>query len=530
MLHVCVDLSSGIVDLVTTDRIRLNDPSFSTRAEEGTVATSQLLIDDLASALSLRGWRRCWAYEDTAPLGNQIIWAGFLGDRRIGRKAGGEDEFVVGADRRISAALVEGNTLLSLRVITGASADRPAETDLQRIAWLSSAGYLPGVALTYVTTGTAVNLDAANLEGQTAYQVLSDCANRSNRNFHLVVVDGNSPATGLYTWALVYDYDYAPILTSSLRLSNTRSEIDYATTWPLNPGAELVTTPARIYSGALVRYQGGTTYQQVTATGDAFVFRDTARDASNVSSLAAAQALGARYLADTDQEEDRIEGVEVSLPNTLVNSIREGQRVQVKASHWDAYTSYSYMRVLARTVRQQSDDTYRVTLTLAPLGTTTSSGAQLQSPQSSQFGGGAGTFRVQYDNDGDSPGSGCSALARSGLLAYQGVAGERTGILCNGDGVLTISSHGTMSGVGGGDITMTAYIRVNGTTVSTTSTFSTGGLRALGWTWDQSVEVAVRSGDVIEAYFNISAAPNIFVIPAGVGDCANMLYVRGALR
>lgn len=532
MLHVMVAGASGtITDLCATDHVRLPGVSLIANSEEGTVATSQLLVDDLSGALDIVGLRRVWAYEDTAPAGNQIIWTGYIGDREYGRRAGGEDEFVVGADRRISTALVESNALLSRRLITGADGDRPAETDLQRIAWLLSSSYLTGVASTYVATSGGVNMGAGDLRGLSAYEVLSACANASNRNFNLVLVDGGSPSTGAYTYALFYDYDYAAVLDSTLRLCNTRSEIDNTTTFALNPEALLRRTPERVYSGVLNRYNGGAVYTQNTTTGDTYGYRDTTKDSPLVSDSAVATSQNDRYLADMAHEEDRITA-EFTVPAASVNLLREGYRVQLKASHFPGYSSdYQYMRCLRREVTQQSDDYYRIGVTLAPLGVTTYSEAQLQSPQSSQFGGGSGAFRVQWDNDGDSPGSGCSSLARHDLLAYRGVAAERTGVTVNGDGLLTITNHGTLSGVGGGDITMIAYIYRNGAVVASDTQSTSGGLRALSWTWNiVATNVAVRKGDYLEAYFYISAAPNILVIPAGTGDCANMFYVRGYLR
>ena len=102
--------------------------SFSSAAEEGSVAMSEIIVDDTANALDYVGRRRLYAYETACQAHNQIIYNGYLQTRKIGRlPAEGPDSDQEVMGRRWTLAVADTNSLLSRRLITGADGDRGGE-------------------------------------------------------------------------------------------------------------------------------------------------------------------------------------------------------------------------------------------------------------------------------------------------------------------------------------------------------------------------------------------------------------------
>ena len=540
-LHVIYESAAGVTtDLAATDHVRLPGFEVTANAEEGTVAQSQLLVDDEGGALDLVGLKRVWAWESAESAGNQVIWSGTFGDREIGRIAGGDEPFMVGADRRWSCALVESNAIAQRRVITGPDGDRPAETDIARLTWLLGSAYLTGVgdSLGYLDDTGAVDMDAADLRGQSAYDVISDCANSSNKDFFLVPVNA-STTTGVSTYSLFYAYGYAAQYDSALRLTNVLADIDNSVTFAVDPDMILRRTPERVYSGVLVRYQGGEVYVQDTGTGNAFAFRDAVHPGVNVSTAAAATAKANRYLADADAEEDRIT-CSFTVPKEKVNGLREGQRVQIKFSHLPDYSAeYLYARCVRRIVRQQSDEHYRITVELTPFPAGTDTEIRLMRPNDDGPVSGGPLFHLHWDTNGDVPCCGSVDYPSFGLAEYVGAYGDQTGIRVLGDGLITVTLAASGISIVEDTVTDRIYVTVNGARVNGyQENTTTGGLRAQvsnfvdGTDGDLVVaDIAVRNGDVIEAYWQFDAtAIEPWAIPAGVGSNDQWLLVTGSLR
>ena len=379
-LHVIYSNATGTTqDLAALDAIRLASPmdggeqgvSLTANAEEGSVAISTLLVDDPGGTLNLVGHRRVYVYESAEDPLNQMIWTGFLGDRTVTR---GEGEFVLSADRRWSAALVEGNTILSRRIITGADGNRPAETDVARVTWLVASSYLSTVdnALGYLDTSGPIAMEAADLRGQTAFDVVNDCANRSGKNWFLIYHGDTSPPSYIGTYSIWYASAESSSYVSTLRLTNVLADVDNSTTFAVNPDVTLRRDPSRVYSGVYLPYEGGVLYQQDTATKNAYAARDTAAPNANVEDSTKAAALARRYLDDAATEDDRID-FRIVVPKEKVNHLREGHRVEVKFSHLPGYSSaYGWARLLRRTVTQLSDELYEIAGELSGAGTSLS--------------------------------------------------------------------------------------------------------------------------------------------------------------
>lgn len=366
-LQVRYNSATEVADVVTVRQ----GVAFSSAAEEGAVAQSQIVVDDTGSTLDYVGLRRLYAYETAAQAHNQMIYNGYLQERTIGRKPAegqDQDEAVTALDRRWTLTVADTNSLLSRRLITGADGDRPAETDVARIQWLldSNDAYLSNPQDTwenpspYIETDYAVDMDAADLRGQTAFDVLNDCAQRSGKNWFARYYEAadSVPPTNNGSIALWYAFDYGTSDTSSLRLTNVNAEADQVTTFYVLPDALLSVDPSRNYSGLLVN---GQWYFQSTNVENLFQRRDAAVNNPNVKTYAKAEALATRYLADAASEDRRI-SCRFIVAKQYVNDLREGQRLQVKFSHFTGYETFTYVRCLRRTVTQLDDEFYEIAI------------------------------------------------------------------------------------------------------------------------------------------------------------------------
>jgi hypothetical protein len=122
-----------------------------------------------------------------------------------------------------------------------------------------------------------------------------------------------------------------------------------------------------------VQYDGGTAYVNNLATQTAFARRDAVSPAENVKTAAKATARGTRYLAAIATEEDVIT-TSIQVPLASVNLLREGMRVSFRATHLPGYETPVYMRVLNRTVKQDSELTYSIKMELGSGGGSAGSG------------------------------------------------------------------------------------------------------------------------------------------------------------
>lgn len=520
-------------------------PKFVAKAEEGSVGGSEVYVDDPTGALDIVGLRRWWAWESAEDAGSQVIATGYIGPREIGRIANNVDDHVVGADRCWSVTLNDHNQLLSRRLVTGADGDRPAETDIARITWLLGSGYLASVddVLGYLNTADPVDMDAADLRGQSAYEVLRDAASRAGKDFFLIRHGDTSPPSfgGTDAYSLFYDYSYSTTYASTIRLTNLPADVDNATTFAIHPDARLRRTPDRTYSGVYVRHINGAYYAQNTTTANTYGARDTATTDSNITTDAAAATLATTYLDNGRTEEDRIT-CRFVVPSTKVNHLREGQAVQIKASHFGApySTTYMWTRCVSRSVEQLSDTFYELTVELAALGGGgTYSEAYLTDPYETNLAG--GFFLIDWRRDGDDVRPGRSSQPLTGLMEYVGPARNRSYLRMLGSGVVSINVQINCA-IGGTLPAGTNSMRVtrNGEEIGRAddpiSYTGVLGPNDVSSTWDYDLtNIAVRYGDEIgvEIQFDpawYAANPGLANVPIGVGFIDHQLYVGGYLR
>lgn len=333
-----------------TNRVRLYTLDLSQKAEEGSVAVSEMRIDDPSGDYEVIGWRRIRVYEDSATSSNTLTYNGWVADRRVSRQ-----EFVTGAGRKWVTSLADMNSIISMRVLTQSGADRPAETDVQRIQWLMGITEMNRVVETeFINTSNARNMDAVDYRGQTLIDVISDCAQTSGKNYFVYTKDNGVGAS--LTLGLWYDHFSSTAYTSSIRLSNVSTDVDNSLTFAISKDTELVRDPSRVYSGAYVNYDGGAVYEESTPISNQFTRRDAVYNADNVKNGTTATARALRYLGDTGTEEDRIT-TSYYVPAAKVNFLREGMRCQIKATHLPGYESFVWARVLSRSVAEVAEET-----------------------------------------------------------------------------------------------------------------------------------------------------------------------------
>jgi hypothetical protein len=359
-------------------------------AEAGAVGAGNIVLDDPTSSIGhsgdgIVGLKQFHMIETDAPPGNQRLYTGYIGDRRYYR--GKSNSLITGAARVIDATLYDINSFLSFRVFPPHAIDasnsfvRPAETDLARVAALLTAvGFLSDTLydIGYIPTTGGIAMDANDYTGSHPGDVLNGCAQASGRNYFVLYDE----ATGKYVlWYDVWTTDGTSTIVydSPLSLTNVLSEasataaivltaypgdtevtlawtvIPTATVFPIEPDAVETIDPSRVVSACYLPYTGGEAYETRPATAYKFAWRDTVAPSVTVKTLAKANALANRYLADNATEDNRI-ALTVQLPSSAVTLLREGMRVQLHATHLpNVDAGFTWCRVLQRTIRQDQE-------------------------------------------------------------------------------------------------------------------------------------------------------------------------------
>jgi hypothetical protein len=255
--------------------------------------------------------------------------------------------------------MADENSILSRRVLSNPNANRPAETDVARVQWIATEadGQLLIDDTTFISTASAVPMDAADYRGQTANDVLNDCAQASGKNFYAFY---NETIGGSGLW---YGAEDLTTHNSMIRLTNVLGEVDNTLTFAISEDTRLVRDPSRTLSGAYYQYATSAVYVRNQAMFQYIGLRDMPFSSTNVKTLAKATARANRYLLDNDSEDDRITTT-VILPAAKVNWIKAGHRIPFKATHLPGYEDYVFLRVYRRSVVQISEQHYALTLEL----------------------------------------------------------------------------------------------------------------------------------------------------------------------
>jgi hypothetical protein len=359
--YIYSDSTGSTIDI--TDRCRLYQLSVKDQAEEGAVAISSLTIDDPDGDLEITGHRRLYIFEDTAPAGDQVIYNGFTSNERIIRGPSGR----TGASRQWVVDLADVNVLINRRIMNGPDANRPAETDLERIQALLTMTELNTVDDDSLvnTTAETVDMDAADYRGQNVGQYIDDCRQASGKNAYIYYNET------LGEYGLWYDFAQSTAYDSGCFLSNTIGESNGTTVFNYSiERTYLNRDPSRVASGIYLEYDGGLVYAQNPVTTDNFAAIDWAAPSVNVKTLAKATARADRYLVDAASEHEVIHVVQTDVPRASVNAIKKGHLVSFKASYMTGYEDYTVCRVLYRQVTEIAEDpesSFEIEMDLDPL-------------------------------------------------------------------------------------------------------------------------------------------------------------------
>jgi hypothetical protein len=466
------------------------------------------------------------------------VWYGFVGRKTWTR--GPSSRTTTSREWRLQ--LVELNTFINRRLLRKqvTTTNRPSETASARLTWLLTTVGFTGQVVDHglVEVSSAV-MDTHDYHGQNGGDELRDIATQSVFNFFLRYRESSNDIE------MIFRNDQtsgAEDVSAAFSISNALADTsESGPVWFANPDTEGDQIPDRTASGYLVQYEGGgDVYATDPAIATAFAPIDLVAPSRFIKNAATATDYAEDLLERFDTDEEYIRNVWVEkLPAANLNDVKHGQLIKAKFTHGPGWESLRYCRVVRKLFarpQNTAEEFWRLGLELQPLGdgyplVPVESEATLHSPNDNSLPNPGnecppGTYRIQWDNSK----VGCTPAAEGGNVSWVGSPGAYTGLQADGEGSVLVDSKGTVSGVGGGTITFTAYLYKNGTPIADVSQTTTGGIRFLGWTWafvDEPTDVV--NGDIIETWLQVSAECNILVIPAGTGDCANVFAVTGDL-
>ncbi len=349
------DLDDTPTDITPYVKIvnRENPAEMQENAEERSVGTWELEIED-NGVLDLHAQRTFYVLEYDAP--DPVVWVGQTGDKHSSR-----EEWRDTTERVYKLQLDDLNTLLERRVVkNGDNADRGAETDVHRMRWLWSLGYI-GTTDAWISTASPVDMDAVDYTGRMASEVIEDCMGQSGKNCFMF----RDPDTTIFSVFYGDSSSTNAVLTSDLRISNVLSDVDSETTWAASHDSTLEEGASRLYSGIFANYDGGTVYRESLDTVNNFSHRDVVLSWPDVKTSAKANARAQRYLNTVNDEEDIIT-TSIVTDREHVNDAHAGYRIQARFSHFPNYAdNFTWMRILNRAVTVMSPDKYLIKYTLS---------------------------------------------------------------------------------------------------------------------------------------------------------------------
>lgn len=534
------DPDGEITEIV--DMVRLGDAELVSNAEEGSVGTGTVMLNDPTGSFMLRGHRLFMVTEDEAA-GDDfggVVWFGYTAGRTVSRNTNAP----VGPGRDISVEVVDINTLLYDRLLHGGGNNRPEETEIDRVKWLLGQSEVGRVLndYTFVEGTEGSNLDARDCNGDTPYDVLDDAAQQSGRNYFLLWQASGASTPDVYLW---YRHGTGSAWPALVSISNFPDEWDdplRTTPAVLAPSrdAELVRDPSRVFSNIRGEYDGGFVLESKASTAERFRVRWTDGQWERVKSAAKARHRAQRTLNDIDTELDEIT-VAVLVPRAQVNSAMAGQKIPVHFQHLPGYSDdYVEMRIKARTVREVSIDLVELALTLTGDSPSTGDADTSDGEPGAAFavldyahGLYPGNL-IRFGGSGDNPPSGWISQPTVGLLSIVNDAvmpRPYVGIQVDGTGTVDASFFCSYTGVLTHDATytVTLAITLNGAEVAAASKnyFHEGNPTGIvGNDFVSVAGLAVAPGDVIAARVTVGpVAIAFFKVPAGVGVGGEQLKV-----
>lgn len=519
---------------------------FATGAKLGEAEIIPITVDDPDGDIEFTGHKPWLTREDTAPAGDQVFWAGFVGPKWITR---GEDVvYPNDAGRQWDISLVESSTVIVRRLLRPeeTTTKRPSETVDQRVAWLLTTPGFAAVIDAGKVASSSVVLSAHDYGtgGQNGKTVLDHCSGAAGFNWGLRYRETTED------WELLFfDYKTSSLDQSALRVSNDPADFDFVSTFPANDDVRIGEVPDNVASGVELPYDGGTVYRTDATTAAAFAEIDQTAPSSWVKDAAVATALADHYLEQHSTEEEKVENLWIRVPAASVNIVKAGQLMHAKFSHgttpWRTFRQARVLRKIVKVPENLDQEEYLLGLDLTPAEVEevelVYSGIQITSPASGGFCGGVygggGLTQIGWCDDGDAPRSGATPYPKFGLFEYVGAADNRTGIRCLGSGTASVRYACSVVYVATGPLTYTAAVRKNGADAITGQHVTASGLGFHSWEWGGAAGVGteitgtfdVAFDDVIDATFLSSSGTAPSALPTGVGNIAHWLWVTGYL-
>jgi hypothetical protein len=336
------------------DKIRWDSFQFTEAAEQGAVGMGGFSVDDSAASLDVPALKPM-RFTEYAQMSEPRTFTGFTQERTMQRGPN-----LVAGQREFDVEVVDINVLLDDYVMTGAGANRSAETDYARVTWLltTALNTVGNVTAGVVPNSNTVDMDAVDYRGRKARDVLAECAEAAGKNYFLYQHTSSGPL-------LFYDLHTSSSLASSARISDVGTDVDSATTWAAIGPPKVKKSPDRVYSTVHLKYKGGTKIVSSATTLAAFRRRDIALTDLSVKTSAKALAKANRYLdGPASSENITVSEISVAVPAANVNDIRAGHRIEIKLTRY-GISAFTWYRILRRTVSALNDVSYRITLQLA---------------------------------------------------------------------------------------------------------------------------------------------------------------------
>jgi hypothetical protein len=383
-LELYAENNAGTIVHVPT-RLRADSLEVTIKAAEGSVGSSTIELDDPDGDFYMRGLKPLYFIETDAQADD---WNGIIGPFYAWNRQISRGEFSRTSNSRVWRVNVNDiNTLLTRRLQKGGDAERPAETDVERMDWLLHTAEVIGGGgdngfsiedFTYFFEDSPYPMDKTDYTGQDSMGAANDALQDSGKSFFIFNSPTDDEPIRVGVW---YGRSERSDFASAHRISNILSDVNadpaempftltetemLEGTWTFAPSidAELDRDPSRVASGVMVMYDGGYRYETRPATAEAFERRDMLMQAELVKTGAQASRRANRYLRDLRNEDDAIECA-VIVPSTLVHAFVPGHRVQVKFSHLPGYGfDFVWMRVAGVTYRQLSKDSLLYELAL----------------------------------------------------------------------------------------------------------------------------------------------------------------------
>ena len=352
-------------------RVRLGAFSLTERAD-GTQGFGSITFDDPDGTLDVRGWMKV-VVKETACTTAPVIFSGYVGPRKYSRSGLGVT-YKTGSGRFIDTTLVDENVVLDIRLFTGNDAKRPAEDHDDRINWALADGALVGLIddTSLVDLSDPRPFEEADYKYQYPSNLFEDIASALGRTY-FVYVDGLTGDRGLF-----FDTPDATVGDCTLSISNDLSDITLdangevsGNVYPPIVDATQDLDPSEVVAKVVYTYRNGTVTAN-SATNEATFFEDSGLgyrgihlENTRVGLESTARRFADGQLVTHGAEKETIT-CGVIVPKEKAGLIRAGQRIQVKFTHLDGLTSFTWRRITERQITHvdETNEKYLIVLEL----------------------------------------------------------------------------------------------------------------------------------------------------------------------